>query len=617
MNLKNVLLNKSNLSSKSEKSKFNSLKLKRTIPELPVVEEEISQISSECDSTTFKMQTLAETQYNQLSYHIAALSCVCDNKSTNLTNYSSFSTSPSNQSSSVDSSPNSSEYSSPYSSPPSSPSSISSYSSAEEDCSILSKFSSSPKNSSNSLSSTNPLNCSNASNQTQLAKLITADHQPERPDVSNEDVVDCANVYRHQTLLTTAAKLNNFNINDKEVSNSDGSLLDNEANKLKDQLINETNQSNNQLNTHDNSKRVRKTSILRNQAPDLANYSKKEVKFADTLGFALEKVKYFPPNSLPLKPKRHSVNLASLHRDYYDEHQELFILHSRPQTKDNEILAKQFEERSALFSKQQSKLNLNTNIFNNSQSARGTYSPPAHSSTNYWSSSYQSFSPIRDEYCGDMFHNPNFNSPLSTHASISNGNINQSNQTNSVSVAPTVQTNHINNYSQMSTFKPAGISLEYNGLNFMNNQIGLHSNNNQQPGVSFLPLNFGQPYIQSDFPNRLRAQSVLLHSLDVVGNTVNGMISVMNLTFEKRIIVKYTLNKWATEKQCEARYTKKDCDSSDRFVFQITLKEADFPQFQLNEDRTTMFAIRYETGDGRVYWDNNYGQDYRLKCKFN
>lgn len=620
--LKDVLLNKPQLRLSDRRSRRLNLQ-----SNLDVLEEE-----------SCRMHALAETQYNQLSYHIAALSCVCDSSNKNLPPYSPFNTSSSNnQSSSVDSSPNSSEYSSPYSSPPSSPSSVSSYSSAEEDCTILSNVSNrghtlnGSSNSSSNSSSTSSLSKSLSGSNQSLADLITVNQTTAtvgEPSNDALDVVDCASTYRtnhhhHPGLLTATnlAKLNDLNNNsDKEEISNDGSQLDSEtAIKTSDQqspnstaaVASSINQSTVPNSTTNNKQaRVRKTSILRNQAPDLTNYCKKEVKFADTLGFALEKVKYFPPNSPQVKPKRHSVNLASLQRDYHDEHQELLILHSRPQTKDNESLAKQFEERSALYSKQQSKLNLSTNIFGSGSQRRGTYSPPHQSSNSFWASystNYQPFSPIRDEYCGDMFHQP-FDSNLPANAAQLNST------TSTLTSKPTstcsVSANLMNSFTQMINYKSPG-SLEFNGLNFMNNALAVQS------GVSFLPLNFGQPYIQSDFPNRLRSQSVLLHSLDVVGNTVNGIISVINLTFEKKLIVKYTLNKWATEKCCEARYSKKDCDSSDKFVFQITLKEHDFPQFQLNEDRTMMFAIRYETGDGRIYWDNNYGQDYRLKCKFN
>ena len=646
----------------------------RSPPDLPVlIEEQQHRTSSTGDRrraavrSSPEMQTLAETQYNQLGYHIAALSCVCDNKQNLTSNFSPFNSSSTNNPNNYNnqnspSSVDSDEYSSPYNSPPSSPSSVSSYSSAEEDCSILTSCVQNGLKLSHSSASSLDKALS-GSNQS-LADLITVDHSKlVEPSL---DVVDCASMFasspisHHSGLLTTATSLAKFNSDlnnnkdgrSKAVSLSNGTISDvsfrldhsgEQQSETDDQLTSEKqpksdhngNSSDGQQSSADHptsdppaqqaqnkpQARVRKTSILRNQTPpDLSNYCKKEVKFADTLGFALEKVKYFPPASPQVKPKRHSVNLASLHRDY-DEQHELFILHSRPQTEDIQTLAKRFEERSALFSKQQTRLNLETNIFSSSKASQSRaggsyYSPPSQ-----WGGHL-----FRDEYCGDMFHPFEGSHPsVNTQSNHENSNNDKENgpapaASNSLIKAANLMSSGFSSMSYKSSS-----SLEFNGFTFMNNHPTSGSFSSI-PSLSsfpnnatvFLPLNFcAQPHIQSDFPNRLHSQSVLLHSLEFVGNTINGIISVMNLTFEKKIVVKHTLNKWVTEKQCEARYSKKDCDNSDKFVFQISLKETDFPQFQLDEDRTMMFAVRYETGDGRIYWDNNFGQDYRLKCKFN
>lgn len=636
-------------------------------PDLPVLFEEhgarsIGDPSAVPHPAPAAMQTLAETQYNQLGYHMAALSCVCDNKQNLTSNYSPFASTSSNSNSNnynnqnSPSSVDSDEYSSPYNSPPSSPSSVSSYSSAEEDCSILTSCMQNGLKLNGHSSAGSLSKALSGSNQS-LADLITVDHSKLVSEIEPSiDVVDCAAAFassrgspvHHQGLLTTATSLAAFNSdlnNNKDASKvislsnslsnstiSNGPIrLDHSEQRSDssddDQLITEkqsaatgnyVQQSSTSLPTSPVTNdppaqsakpqpRVRKTSILRNQTPpDLANYCKKEVKFADTLGFELEKVKYFPPASPQVKPKRHSVNLASLHRDY-DEQHELFILHSRPQTEDIQTLAKRFEERSALFSKQQTKLNLDTNIFrqpNQPRAGGSYYSPPSQ-----WGGHL-----FRDEYCGDMFHPFEGSHPTTVNTPAENGD------EPDASTSSTIKAANLMGFSPMS-YKSS--SLEFNGFKFMNNQMS--SSFNSLPSLSspakqaiFLPLNFcAQPHIQSDFPNRLHSQSVLLHSLEFVGHTINGIISVINLTFEKKIVVKHTLNKWVTEKQCEARYSKKDCDNSDKFVFQITLKESDFPQFQLDEDRTMMFAVRYETGDGRIFWDNNFGSDYRLKCKFN
>jgi hypothetical protein len=138
------------------------------------------------------------------------------------------------------------------------------------------------------------------------------------------------------------------------------------------------------------------------------------------------------------------------------------------------------------------------------------------------------------------------------------------------------------------------------------------------PPVSLLPLNFGQPFIQSEFPARLRFQSVLLHSVQCSAGRLVGLVSVWNHTFEKRVVIRYSTDKWATERQAEARYLQPDrLSSADQFHFELRVQSHDFASFAAtaDSDRTLVFAVRYETSDHRVFWDNNYGQDYRIRCR--
>lgn len=198
LNLKDYLIK--NISETKSAKRSNRIQLKS---ELPIVIEEKDQIGNSILSEN-KMQTLAETQYNQLNYHIAALSCVCDNNKNLSNQYSSFNSSQNqNSPSSVDSD----EYSSPYNSPPSSPSSISSYSSAEEDCSILTPNLNGCLQKDLNDSNKNLINKSLSDSTQSLADLITADHGKLMTNKAGLDVVDCATVFNdnqsNQGILTT------------------------------------------------------------------------------------------------------------------------------------------------------------------------------------------------------------------------------------------------------------------------------------------------------------------------------------------------------------------------------------------------------------------------------
>lgn len=88
---------------------------------------------------------------------------------------------------------------------------------------------------------------------------------------------------------------------------------------------------------------------------------------------------------------------------------------------------------------------------------------------------------------------------------------------------------------------------------------------------------------------------------------VTGQCRVVNLAFEKHVIVRYTFNNWRTFTDTDAVY-QGPCsgsnNSKDRFSFSFVWHNAvgeDHQQLQL--------ALRYLV-NGHEYWDNNDGQNY-------
>lgn len=563
------------------------------------------------------MLDLDDSRFKELGYRIATLNCVCNDNKFNQNFKHQFS--QTNQSpsvtSSLTSSPASSQYSSPINSPPLSPSSVSSYSSAEEDFSDDLKF-----NFKFNYSDTANDNLEDSNSR--LADLLTVDHRDYESNQSNAISCDQYDQFKSEYVYENQAFKDSESTSDTSSDQLDNQLDDHLENQFDKQL-----DKTSRLNNSDQP-RVRKTSILRNQKPselidcESKKDCKKAVKFADTLGYQLEKVKYYPVN--PTQPNYNQVNLANLYCDYlddYDHQENLFFLHNRKPVKTN-LKSKSLQS----FNKPSG---ASTSLFNGNQKRTCTLPqnqtnvtrPSSHlmncRSANYqpfgYTSNYLPFSPMKDQYC-DMFYQPNYDNTFYNQRDF---NPNTTRSTTELS-DNSKKLDSIDNYSQIYKLS----KIEFDGLNFMNNQDfflnNQHRQDTNQQNFSILPLNFGQSYIHSDFPNRLRMQSVLLHSIHITNDDfINGQISVMNLTFEKKIIVKYTFDKWLTEHECIAKYLNKDQDNSDEFSFQLHLKTSDFPPFKSNEDHILMFAIRYETGDGRIFWDNNYGQDYRLKCKLN
>ncbi|CDH55457.1 predicted protein [Lichtheimia corymbifera JMRC:FSU:9682] len=88
---------------------------------------------------------------------------------------------------------------------------------------------------------------------------------------------------------------------------------------------------------------------------------------------------------------------------------------------------------------------------------------------------------------------------------------------------------------------------------------------------------------------------------------VTGQCSVVNLAFEKHVIVRYTFDNWRTFTDTDAIY-QGPCsgsdNSKDRFSFSFVWHNAvgdDHQRLQL--------ALRYLV-NGHEYWDNNNGQNY-------
>lgn len=133
---------------------------------------------------------------------------------------------------------------------------------------------------------------------------------------------------------------------------------------------------------------------------------------------------------------------------------------------------------------------------------------------------------------------------------------------------------------------------------------------------------FEQPGILPDFYARLNATKVLLESIYSTNMRLNGIVRVLNLSFVKRIFIRYTLNNWQSFEDliCEhLTSTGSEQDKlTDRFVFSVCLDKSQviscidhMKQLKLE------FAVCFQVGDDQTsYWDNNCGQNYQYDCTF-
>ncbi|KFM81650.1 CBM21 domain-containing protein, partial [Stegodyphus mimosarum] len=126
-------------------------------------------------------------------------------------------------------------------------------------------------------------------------------------------------------------------------------------------------------------------------------------------------------------------------------------------------------------------------------------------------------------------------------------------------------------------------------------------------GCRFVPQ-FEQPGSDPHFLDKVRQQKVCLENAVINDLRVTGVIRVLNLGFEKLVLVRYTTTEWAVHTDLTADYVPSSCDGfSDKFSFNIHLPH-------LSPGQRLLFAIKY-VANGQEFWDNNCGNNYILKCQ--
>ena len=125
-----------------------------------------------------------------------------------------------------------------------------------------------------------------------------------------------------------------------------------------------------------------------------------------------------------------------------------------------------------------------------------------------------------------------------------------------------------------------------------------------------LTLNFSQPASEYlAFRDKIEQNSVSLENVLLNEYTVLGTIKVKNLSFEKRVFVRHTVNYWDTHCDTDATFIpgpgdipgRPSCHDTFQFSFQL----------HATTDRSMhiQFAVCYETL-GVQYWDSNGGENY-------
>ncbi|XP_066039157.1 protein phosphatase 1 regulatory subunit 3A [Chamaea fasciata] len=127
----------------------------------------------------------------------------------------------------------------------------------------------------------------------------------------------------------------------------------------------------------------------------------------------------------------------------------------------------------------------------------------------------------------------------------------------------------------------------------------------------FFSQQFTLPASQEELLQKVREQKVALESVVLLPGVtcMNGIIRVLNVSFEKQVYVRMTLNNWLSYYDILAEFMPNSCGSeTDQFCFKISL----VPPFQKDGIKVE-FCIRYETSVG-TFWANNDDKNYTLIC---
>ncbi|KAM8947272.1 protein phosphatase 1 regulatory subunit 3D-like [Pelodytes ibericus] len=127
------------------------------------------------------------------------------------------------------------------------------------------------------------------------------------------------------------------------------------------------------------------------------------------------------------------------------------------------------------------------------------------------------------------------------------------------------------------------------------------------PTSGYLEPLFTDPGKKPDFLDLVRQRRVCLETIHTDPFSISGEVRVLNLSYEKEVVVRYTVDSWDTSSEILAIY-QRGCSNrySDLFSFKLLCPGL------LNKEGVLEFAVRYRVC-GTEYWDNNDGQNYRVK----
>uniref|UniRef100_A0A1I7UF96 Protein phosphatase 1 regulatory subunit n=1 Tax=Caenorhabditis tropicalis TaxID=1561998 RepID=A0A1I7UF96_9PELO len=124
-----------------------------------------------------------------------------------------------------------------------------------------------------------------------------------------------------------------------------------------------------------------------------------------------------------------------------------------------------------------------------------------------------------------------------------------------------------------------------------------------QPAPRLVLHNF--PYrSEHEYALKTRASRVCVSALRASGSSIVGQVNLLNVAFDKVVVVRYTTNGWKTQDEIVASYSHRLFATEDIDAFNFTIA---IP-VKLTEGKCE-FCVQYQVA-GEEFWDNNDGQNY-------
>nr|XP_039251921.1 protein phosphatase 1 regulatory subunit 3B-like [Styela clava] len=141
-----------------------------------------------------------------------------------------------------------------------------------------------------------------------------------------------------------------------------------------------------------------------------------------------------------------------------------------------------------------------------------------------------------------------------------------------------------------------------NTVDPIQNCLSDHARPNREASCPKYVLQFPQPCANfSDFMRKLFTQKVCLENAQIISEDILiGTLKVQNLSFEKYVHVRLTVDSWKSFFDVEAKFLHSESPDVDVFTFRVQITPG---------TKSVQFCVRF-CCNGMSFWDNNDGANY-------